>query len=282
MNSEVYNTFDEGRISFKPYGLTCELWTPNLMKKPDRHNEIEINYFPEGTITYLLHDQKVNIPTKRLAVFWGLIPHQIVNYESKSPYYVCTIPFSQFIEWELPSSFIDRVLNGELLIDPNSDSSLYDNYLFSNWVRDITNKNLSKVILQEVRARVTRMASKVFPKNIVSSINSKEINQVERITIFIAQNYSKPITASEVGKEVGLHPDYANSIFKKTFGLTLSEFITQERISRAKRELITSDKKILQIAYESGYNSISGFNAAFLKTTGITPREYRKMNIIDR
>ena len=50
-DSEKLKTFDEKRDEFKPYGLTCEIWRPQLMPKIDRHNEIELNYIPEGDIT---------------------------------------------------------------------------------------------------------------------------------------------------------------------------------------------------------------------------------------
>ena len=45
-DSEKLKTFDEKRDEFKPYGLTCEIWRPQLMPKIDRHNEIELNYIP--------------------------------------------------------------------------------------------------------------------------------------------------------------------------------------------------------------------------------------------
>jgi len=95
-NSEILKTFNEKRDEFVPYGLTCEIWTPCLMRKPDRHNEIEINYSHESTVTYLFQDKKITIPAKKLAIFWGLVPHQIINFEGTKPYYVCTIPFSSF------------------------------------------------------------------------------------------------------------------------------------------------------------------------------------------
>ncbi|WOK07838.1 hypothetical protein RT717_04255 [Imperialibacter roseus] len=50
MNSEILNVFNENREEFKPYGITCEVWTPSLMRRPDRHNEIGLNYFGEETI----------------------------------------------------------------------------------------------------------------------------------------------------------------------------------------------------------------------------------------
>ncbi len=277
MKSDILNIFDERREEFNPYGLTCECWAPRLMKKADRHNEIELNYLPKGSITYLLQGKKITIPERKLAVFWGLIPHQIVHHQGDTPYFVCTIPFAQLLEWKLPAAFVDSLLKGEVLMEASRESFLFDEYLLKNWVRDIFDKDLVEVILLEMRARLNRMAICNLPKEKkdYTSVHTKEISQVEKIAIYIAQNYSKPVKVSDIAKAVELHPDYTNALFKKAFGTTLSEHITGERIAHAQRQLVASNKGITEIAYESGFNSISRFNAAFLKMNGCTPRAYR-------
>ncbi|MBX2873601.1 MAG: helix-turn-helix domain-containing protein [Saprospiraceae bacterium] len=276
--SEKLNAFDESRKEFKPYGLTCELWTPSLMRKADRHNEIEINYFPGGTITYLFQGKRVTIPANKLAIFWGLVSHQIVHYEGGAPYYVCTIPFSQFLEWKLPAPFVDRVLTGEVFVEASDEYSGHDEFLLKNWIKDINNDDAVEVILLEMRARLGRMAIGNVPTEASAypPIYADEISQVERMAIYIAQNYCDPIKVSDIGEAVGLHPDYANAVFKKAFGSTLSQYIGEERISHARRRLVTTNASITEIAFESGLNSISRFNATFLKVNRCTPREFRK------
>lgn len=277
-NSEKLNTFDARRGELVPYGLTCELWHPDLMKKPDRHNEIEINYFFEGNITYLFQGSKVTIPEKTFAMFWGLVPHQIVAHSGYVPYFVCTIPLTQFLEWKLPKSMVDRILRGEIIIEKPGDYSLYDEFLLKNWITDLSIKSNQNVTLLEIHARLLRMANRILPshQNNFSQIQINEINQVERMSMFIAKNYHNPIKAKDIGAEVGLHPDYANVVFKKAFGMTLNDYLIQERISHAKRKLISSDIRITDVSFECGFNSISRFNAAFQKINECTPREFRK------
>lgn len=277
-NSKILKTFNEKRSEFVPYGLTCEIWSPCLMRKPDRHNEIEINYSPESTITYLFQYKKITIPAKKLAIFWGLVPHQIINFEGTRPYYVCTIPFSQFLEWKLPDSFVDRVLKGEVLFETSEDSSTFDEFLLNNWVEDLNSNNTSEVAVLEIHSRLHRMAVSNLSKkeNIHSPTLPNEISLVERISIYIGQNYQTPIKVAEIGEAVGLHPDYANALFKKAFGCTLYDYIIEERISNAKRKLVASDKSITEIVFDCGFNSISRFNEAFKKINNCTPREFRK------
>lgn len=56
----------------------------------------------------------------------------------------------------------------------------------------------------------------------------------------------------------------------------MSEYIIEERISHAQRKLVATDTSITEIAFECGFNTISRFNAAFLKINSCTPREFRK------
>lgn len=277
-NSEILKAFDEKREAFKPYGLSCEMWSPGVMKKPDRHNEIELNYFSQGSITYFFQNNRITIPAKRLAVFWALIPHQIVDYKENTPYYVCTIPFALFLEWKLSALFIERILKGEVVIENSDEFSEPDEFMFKNWMKDATDKDGSEVTPLEMRARLHRMA---VNKKVVSAsgnfpVSTVEINKVEKIAMFVAQNYTKPITVSAIGKAVGLHPDYANAVFRKAFGSTLSDYVIAERISHAQRSLLTTDKAITEIAFECGFNSIGRFNVAFQKINHCTPRDFRK------
>lgn len=52
--------------------------------------------------------------------------------------------------------------------------------------------------------------------------------------------------------------------------------ICLKEIAHAQRKLVVAENPITEIAYESGFNSISRFNAAFLKKNGCTPRNFRK------
>ena len=86
-------------------------------------------------------------------------------------------------------------------------------------------------------------------------LNPADASILERIVVYIAHNHNRPIKISDIGRAVGLHPDYANAIFKKAFGCTLSRYVAEERIGQVKRKLILTDMSITQIAFECGFNS---------------------------
>jgi AraC-like DNA-binding protein len=57
-----------------------------------------------------------------------------------------------------------------------------------------------------------------------------------------------------------------------------SGFIRQHRILHAQRALVTSDEKILKIALDAGFGSLSRFNAALRANWGCSPREFRSLH----
>ncbi len=272
--------FDESRQDLKPYGLTCELWQPKLMRRPDRHNEIEINFFPEGSLTYLIHDQKLKIKKGRMIIFWALFPHQIVDFSNDAPYQVITIPFSTLLSWNLPKRFLEMLFRGELKATTYKPSNaVLANQIFERWADELNRDIavLKEICSLEIEAYVKRLAYRVM--NATPSIEKVEplpINLVEQMAVYIAANFTSPIKVANVAKAVELHPDYANSIFKKTFGYTISDYLIEQRVLFAKRKLSITLDPITTIAYDAGFNSISRFNASFRKYCGMTPRDFRK------
>ena len=113
------------------------------------------------------------------------------------------------------------------------------------------------------------------------SVEGEDIVFIAKTTMFACSDANQrdmveDIKANDLGDAVGLHPDYANHIFKKAFGTTISDYIAELRIAHAQRKLLTTDMSITDIAYECGFNSIARFNATFFKKTQCTPREYKK------
>jgi len=278
----MLHSFDKNRPELKPYGLFCCKWSPSVMSRPDRHNEIEINFIPSGSLTYLFNGQKIKITENQLIAFWALTPHQIIESDDASPYYVCTIPFKDFVQWNLPVKFTNRLFNGEILVETSTVPRNFEVMQFEKWETDLNNNQpeARQAAIYEIHARLYRMSVELSTQKNVNTqpTLNPAISMVEKMAIFIAHNYTHHIKASDVGKAFDLNPDYANTVFKKTFDKTIKEYLTDQRILHAQRLLSTTNKKIIEVALNSGFKTISRFNAAFLKKEKCTPHKYRTMH----
>jgi AraC-like DNA-binding protein len=277
-------SFDPNRPDFAPYGLTCVRWNPAPMRRPDHHNEVELNFLGTGWLTYLLGGRKVRFEAGRLHAFWAAIPHQIIDFGDETEYFVATIPLPWFLQCRLPENLVRPLLQGQALSEPNAHRAVADTELFTHWESDLKRDHteLRKAVLLEMEARLLRLALNVPPLPVHGArkrhapLSDAGLNKVEQMACLIAQRYTEKLTVDEIGKAVRLHPNYAMNLFQKTFGTTLIEYLTQHRVSHAQRLLATSDMKVVDVAFSSGFTSISRFNDAFRRACGCSPREYRR------
>jgi AraC-like DNA-binding protein len=255
------------------------------MRRPDHHNEVELNFLESGSVTYLLGGTKTVVEAGRLGVFWAAIPHQIIDFGNRTAYYVATIPLQCFLQWRLPESFVQPLMQGRLVSEPTADRASSDAQLFEHWEDDLLRKTavLERPVLLEMQARLIRLALEIpiqpkarTKRDRISTITDTGLNKVEQMACFIAQNYTEKLTVQQIGEFVKLHPNYAMNLFQRSFGTTLINYLTQHRISHAQRLLATTDETVTEIAFQSGFLSISRFNDAFRRACGCSPRDYRK------
>lgn len=282
-----FASFDPDRPDFAPYGFSCVRWTPSPMSRPDHHNEIEVNLLTKGWVTYLLGGRKVRMEEGYLNVFWAAIPHQVVEFGKGTRYFVVTIPLAWFLQCRLPERFVQPLLRGQVLAEALTNGTEHDEVLFARWEEDLQtpDDDVRHIVMLEMEARLRRMIA-TLPTSAAVQASAKartragglqggELNKVEQMACLIAQRYTEQLTVTEIGQRVGLHPNYAMGLFKKAFGTTLIDYLTHHRISHAQRLLATTNEKIVEVAFSSGFNSISRFNEAFRRACGCTPREYR-------
>lgn len=259
------------------------------MRRPDRHNEIELNLLGTGSLTYVLAGRKVTIPAGRLALFWAAIPHQVVQARGTGDYFVATIPLAWFLQCEFPQHLVEPILHGQIVFDPGSDP--IDRHRFECWLNDLDAdpKKRQRPVFLEMQARILRLSLAIETRKRFASrsrsdraspaglmkLKDDRLSKVEQIAAFIAMHYKEPLAVEDVGNHVSLHPNHAMTLFKRAFGTTVLNYLTQHRISHAQRLLATTRDKILSIALDSGFGSVSRFNAAFKTACGCSPREYR-------
>lgn len=284
-------SFDPDRPDYAPYGLTCVHWWPSPMRRPDHHNEIELNLLVSGSVTYLLGGNKTVVPAGRLSVFWAAIPHQIIDYSADTEYFVATVPLQCFLQWRLPENFVQPLMQGQFLSEATNENADADAQLLEHWEHDLAagEPQLEDAVLLEIQARLLRFAmampiadSDSGSREGFASITDSGLNKVEQMACFIAQHYTEKLSAQKIGDFVNLHPNYAMNLFRKSFGMTLTDYITQHRVSHAQRLLSTTDRTATDIALQSGFMSMSRFNEAFRRACGCSPSEYRRSHELQK
>ena len=92
---------------------------------------------------------------------------------------------------------------------------------------------------------------------------------------YITNNISKPISLSDLSAQFNFNGNYLSHLFKKHTGLNLRDYIVQNRLQIAKKELLMG-ASVTEACYRSGFNDYSNFIRTFTKLVGISPGRYKK------
>jgi two-component system response regulator YesN len=99
---------------------------------------------------------------------------------------------------------------------------------------------------------------------------------ISKIQSFIHDNLHQELSRDDIAGSVYRNPAYLSRLFRKETGLSLTDYIVQAKIEKAKRLLMETNDKISNIAEGLGYVHFSYFAKLFKKVAGLTPQEYRK------
>lgn len=101
--------------------------------------------------------------------------------------------------------------------------------------------------------------------------NKSAKSELQRIKWYIDEHYPEPLTIAGLAKMANISPNYFVDLFKKTFGISAMDYVTQVRMNWAKRYLSESNDRLKDIALKVGYSDEFYFSRKFKKEVGMSP-----------
>ncbi|MEO8171472.1 MAG: AraC family transcriptional regulator [Sediminibacterium sp.] len=113
----------------------------------------------------------------------------------------------------------------------------------------------------------------------LNTIRPDEADRMQQIHEYVLKNFQQKISIPDVAWLIGMSPTGFSRYFTATAHKTFSEFLIEIRIGHACKQLMNKEQSIAQIAYESGFETLSNFNDQFKRRTGMKPLEYHKAQL---
>lgn len=137
---------------------------------------------------------------------------------------------------------------------------------------------IANLYLQPDISEIIRIVNDVS-KPILTSFSSGPDTMRKEVSCaiaYIANHYSEELSAEILASAVYLTPDYLSRLFKKSTGKSISQYIRQYRMEKAKDALLHTQKKVIEIGIQSGYPNYSYFCQSFREYFGSSPEKYRQ------
>ena len=114
----------------------------------------------------------------------------------------------------------------------------------------------------------------------LKTVGSRDGNRAEPVEIWKARNLihehsDEELSLTQVAKAVNISPNHLSEKFKQVTGINFVEYIARTRFEKARGLLHDPNLRVSEIAFATGFQSLSQFNRVFKKLSGKSPTEYR-------
>ncbi len=116
----------------------------------------------------------------------------------------------------------------------------------------------------------------ILSNQVAIESTSAEPMAVARAKQFIARNQDNAICLATVAKAVNTSTFYFCKLFKRATGLTFTDYLARVRVEKAKTLLLDPNRRVSEVAYDVGFQSLTHFNRVFRRIVRQSPTSYRR------
>ena len=266
----------ETQLSFKYFKRVTKAFTPYW----HYHPELELTFILKGQGTRFIGDSIRPFNDLDLVLVGSNLPHHWVSVTNGEDQTAHVFQFGKdlFIPFEECQNF---------------------KHLFDQAQRGLHFKNIPKQLILDIEAfehydalerlsALINLIGKLLKHSIVEPLATSKYKvrrektsaqlKFSRINNYILEHLNKRLTVQEVSEVAHMVPQSFCRWFKQHSGHSFIGFVNITRIETACQLLLTTDHPIQEIAFSSGFESLSHFNRTFKKLKGLSPREFRSLN----
>lgn len=140
----------------------------------------------------------------------------------------------------------------------------------------ITDYILKPVNYEEFGTCIDNLKIALFQKQSLENAEQQEERTIHSILRYLQEHLAEEISLTVLAEEFHLSAQYVSQLFKNEIGVNFLAYLTNIRMEKAKKLLLSSSLSIAEISEQSGYGDYRVFTKVFKKSEGITPSQYRR------
>lgn len=245
--------------SYNAFFYTKEIWDFHF------HKNLELIYVVKGSVKCLLNNTEYTLKEGD----YGLcLPYEVHSYIPQDDTLYWVGVFSEDYVRLFANNIRGKQANGFVFKCPESTNNLLQSTLIS--------ENVPSIYV--LKACLYAVCDAFLHEVEFSENQGNKKTNISLIVQYISENHTKNITLKDIAKLLGYDYNYVSRFFHSTFNMSFTNFLNIYRLETAIKLLEESNKKITDIALESGFQSVRSFNNSFRLKFGISPSEYKRKN----
>ena len=142
----------------------------------------------------------------------------------------------------------------------------------------ITDYILKPVNYEEFGTCIDNLKISLFEQRVSEKAEpeKQEERTITSITRYLQEHLAEDLSLTVLADEFHLNPQYISQLFKNEIGVNFLSYLTNIRMEKAKKLLLSTSLSITDVADQSGYGDYRVFTKVFKKSEGITPSQYRR------
>ena len=245
------------------------------------HPEYELTFIVKGRGKRLVGDSYEQFSEGDLVLLGQNLPHSWVSEKIKKQNCQAIViqfstefiaPLLQYREMEDIEKLLLKAEKG-LRFKPEKNNEILQIFYEIKDNKSVRAFTLLIQLLHQLSANASIALSSSDLKPLKGNENQQRINKVFQ---FIQKGFRENISLQKAAALIHLSESAFCKFFKRACGKSFSDYVNDIRVSNACQLLIETDKPIAQIAFESGFESLTYFNRVFLKKKKVRPGEFRK------
>ena len=241
-------------------------------KNSHRHAYYEIELIVNGSGTHIINGNAYEERTGDIFIMRLTDFHEFVHTK-ETENWVIEIPTS-YVSGDIANMMMQ--VNGDIVTNlTNGDFEKAKSiYCMIEEVKDKKEK-FYDLLKQHLTLSLILFILDRTDKNISKSASNDE--RLYAIIEYINANIAQPeLSINSIAAKFYISRSYLSAFFKKNMGITLSAYLRKIRLSNAAMQLASTNKKVMDISADSGFNSLTTFLREFKKEYGISPSDMRK------
>ena len=248
------------------------------------HNEFEVLRIYEGKTIFNIFDKKITVEEGDVIFVNSLVPHSTQIFKDSRAFFVqFSVNMTSGDDSTHFSKYLSRFINYDnesyVLIKSGTES----NREISDLLEEIRIENFERrhAFDEFIKADIHKLIAILYRSRVIKSpysfFKSENVTRIAPVLEYIDKHYAEEITLSELAGLLNVNESYLCRMFKRIVNTSIVQYLNFVRVCKAEKLLISTDKSIAEISYESGFSSVSYFNRTFKKHKFTTPSTYKKI-----